>query len=247
MPMNFPDTPTNGQTFTSGGVVWSWNGTSWNPTTTPGGAGVSNVFIADTAPANSVNGNLWWNSSPGDGQLYTYFDDGTSRQWVVANNLGAGIYLPLTGGQLSGPLTPAGIVGITNASNAAAGQVGEFLQASVASSPGVAIVNTTAMNITSISLTAGDWDIDGVCVYATAGGGSLTFATGCVNIQSATLAGETNRQQLAFSGTVTFGTIAAPTVRTNVTSTTIAYLIGFIGLSGGTCVAGGTIRARRVR
>jgi hypothetical protein len=107
MPMNFPDTPTNGQTFTSGGVVWSWNGTAWNPTTTPGGAGVSNVFIGDTAPSNSVNGNLWWNSSPGDGQLYTFFNDGTSSQWVVSNNLGAGLYLPLTGGTLQGPLVLA--------------------------------------------------------------------------------------------------------------------------------------------
>jgi hypothetical protein len=53
---------------------------------------------------------LWWNSSPNDGQLYIYYNDGTSSQWVTANNFTGGsnnLFLPLSGGALTGPLTLA--------------------------------------------------------------------------------------------------------------------------------------------
>jgi hypothetical protein len=35
MPMNFPDTPTNGSSFTSAGSTWMWNGTAWKAATAP--------------------------------------------------------------------------------------------------------------------------------------------------------------------------------------------------------------------
>jgi hypothetical protein len=33
--INFPDTPTNGQTFTVGLITWVWNGTVWKGTSSP--------------------------------------------------------------------------------------------------------------------------------------------------------------------------------------------------------------------
>jgi hypothetical protein len=75
-----------------------YNGSAWSPV---GGGGAT---ISDTAPASPSAGDLWWNSS--DGQLYTYYNDGTSSQWVIANVFtGGSAYLPLTGGALSGALT----------------------------------------------------------------------------------------------------------------------------------------------
>jgi hypothetical protein len=72
-----------------------YNGTAWSPV---GGGGAT---ISDTAPASPTAGDLWWNSS--DGQLYTYYNDGTSSQWVVANVFtGGSAYLPIAGGTLSG-------------------------------------------------------------------------------------------------------------------------------------------------
>ena len=50
------------------------------------------------------------------------------------------------------------LVGVTSASNAAAGSVGEIISALVAVGSPVSLVNATAKNVTSISLTAGDWD-----------------------------------------------------------------------------------------
>jgi hypothetical protein len=42
------------------------------------------VSIDDTPPANPVDGQLWWDSI--GGQLYIWYDDGTTAQWVVTNN-----------------------------------------------------------------------------------------------------------------------------------------------------------------
>ena len=63
------------------------------------------VTISDVAPGSPQVGALWYDSV--GGQLYTWFNDGNSTQWVVANNpgVGQGAYLPLNGGVLSGPVS----------------------------------------------------------------------------------------------------------------------------------------------
>jgi hypothetical protein len=101
--INFPDTPTLNQTFTAAGVVWVWDGTKWNMSSVAGGAFIS---ISNSPPASPIVGNLWWDSV--GGQLYIYFNDGSSSQWVTVTNQGfGGLYLPLQGGHLTGPLTLA--------------------------------------------------------------------------------------------------------------------------------------------
>jgi hypothetical protein len=47
------------------------------------------VTIGDTAPASPSPGTLWWDSV--GGQLYVWYDDGTSVQWVVANSIGGSV------------------------------------------------------------------------------------------------------------------------------------------------------------
>lgn len=39
--------------------------------------------ISDTAPGSPIHGDLWWNSS--DANLYIYYNDGSSSQWVIAS------------------------------------------------------------------------------------------------------------------------------------------------------------------
>ena len=53
-----------------------YNGTSWG--SVGGGAAIS-----DSGPANPQPGDLWWKSD--EGQLYVYYNDGSSSQWVIAN------------------------------------------------------------------------------------------------------------------------------------------------------------------
>lgn len=81
-------------------VFEGYNGTIWG--SIGGGA-----KIQDTAPANPIEGDLWWKSD--EGQLYIYYNDGTSNQWVIASSFaGSGGYLPITGGTLSGNLSFSG-------------------------------------------------------------------------------------------------------------------------------------------
>lgn len=61
---------------TSIGKFEQYNGTSWGSI----GGGAS---ISDSAPSNPQPGDLWWKSD--QGQLYVYYNDGNSAQWVVAN------------------------------------------------------------------------------------------------------------------------------------------------------------------
>jgi hypothetical protein len=55
------------------------------PTGATGATGAgSNVTIAAAPPASPHIGDLWWDDV--GGELYLWFDDGNSQQWVIANS-----------------------------------------------------------------------------------------------------------------------------------------------------------------
>ena len=54
-----------------------YDGSAWVEVS--GGGGVT---VSATAPASPDDGDLWWDSD--DGELYLYYNDGTSSQWVAA-------------------------------------------------------------------------------------------------------------------------------------------------------------------
>ncbi len=57
--------------------------------------------------------------------------------------------------------TTGGITGTTTNDNAAAGKVGEFISSTVLAAAGVVLTTNTIADVTSIALTAGDWDVWG--------------------------------------------------------------------------------------
>ena len=65
---------------------------------------------------------------------------------------------------------PLPLAGVTNGSNAAAGNVGEYLAATVASGAAVALTSGGNRDIASLALTAGDWDVDGMIAVTNSGG-----------------------------------------------------------------------------
>lgn len=66
--INFPDSPTVGQSFSVGTRSWIWDGTVWENTT----ARDFVRAVSDTAPANPAVGDEWFNSA--NGRLYNYYD-----------------------------------------------------------------------------------------------------------------------------------------------------------------------------
>ena len=176
---------------------------------------------------------------------------GTGTTWARADHVHASdtSRLPLSGGTLTGALTPsqtAGIVGTTTNNNAAVGAVGEYVEANQTTN--VSMATATTVNITSISLTAGDWDVSAniyLALSAFAGTGWLAAVSlNSAGPPSGTVAGYA---QMNYAGG--FSVIIAPTgtQRVLIAATTTVYLVAQCSFSSGTCNGQGTLRARRVR
>lgn len=149
----------------------------------------------------------------------------------------------------TGNFTPSqtnGIVGTTTNNNANAGSVGEFPTPTNLSA--VPLTSAVTANASSVSLTAGDWDVTGVVSYVAGAATVLTgIATG-ISTTSATAgaAGTFAGLNLSFTAATTQN-LSAPVVRISLAATTTVYLIANAGFASGSCTASGFLRARRVR
>lgn len=246
-------------TFT-GPQIMSVDGASSTPAVKLTGAWFSGGTSTTTKPqllieetgANSIS---WSASGTGlgvnsgssfAGNLIDAQMDGTSVFAVFANGSGriAGNFT------VFGALVATnGIVGTTAVGNAIAGNVGEFASSYVAlaGSP-VALVTATSANVTSISLTAGDWDVEGNINFSGTIA-TITSKRGAISVTSATMptdGSEVWNGQQTTVATFVDG-VAIPRKRVNVSSTTTVYLVGQASFSAGAVSASGGITARRVR
>ena len=80
MALNFPDSPSNGDTTTLNGVSYTYDSTKtvWVSTTGP----ITTVAVSDTAPTTPTAGDMWFNSA--DLKLYIRYNDGATSQWIIA-------------------------------------------------------------------------------------------------------------------------------------------------------------------
>jgi len=147
-----PGAPTPGQIFTDPGGAgsWQWDGVKWSVYSGPAGASVT---VSDTAPSSPSNGNLWFNSSAGVGQLFIYYADPNTSQWVITCNLGGGQYLPLSGGVTTGPITHQNAGVLIGNAGTVPGQGALVLNANAAASPapsrpGLQVAASDATNAT---------------------------------------------------------------------------------------------------
>lgn len=67
------------------------------------------VYIGPIPPTPHSIGTLWWDTE--GGQLYVYYDDGTSGQWVAASSGTAGPEGPAGPAGPAGPVGPSGPIG----------------------------------------------------------------------------------------------------------------------------------------
>jgi hypothetical protein len=156
----------------------------------------------------------------------------------------------------SNTITGKQLVGTTTNDNASAGNIGEFVSATVATGSAVSLTTSVAANITSISLTAGDWDVEGVVQFNHGATTTMNTLQGCVHTTTATNTGEPSPTSL--SGAHWAGNGAAvdanakPSIniartRFSLSGTTTVFLNCFAIFGTSTLSAYGFIAARRVR
>lgn len=160
------------------------------------------------------------------------------------------------GGYLSGTYpnpSVAKVKGTATNDNAAAGDVGEVISSTLASGSAITLTSLSPANVTSISLTAGDWDVRGNISYV--GGGTVStlsqqFAS--ISTTSNTLDASPGRYVAQFLGggvdigSSTSNSVVGP-IRISLSTTTTVYLVGRASFSGNAVKAFGIIEARRAR
>lgn len=101
MPIDFPNNPIAGQTYSFNSTTWEYNGVAWDKlfVEISGGTGSSFFYQGITAPLD-VAGTRWFNTD--DGRLYTAIQDDSGLFWV---DLGGGSIGP------TGPTGPPGSIG----------------------------------------------------------------------------------------------------------------------------------------
>lgn len=148
--------------------------------------------------------------------------------------------------------TTGGIVGTTTNDNAAAGKVGEYISSQVSSGAPVSLTTTTTANLTSISLTAGDWDVYYNAVYFPASTTTLTRVFSGLTSTSATEPGINDQsstiQTIGITGdgsNVFYSTNGSTRLSINTTTTYYCVVQAIFAVS--TCTAFGWMWARRRR
>lgn len=147
-------------------------------------------------------------------------------------------------------------VGTTTSDNAALGTLGEFVSATVPVGSAVSLTTATTANMTSIVLTAGDWDLN-VQVNFNVTGGTVTDVRMGPSPTSATLATQPAQgvvgtdalviSPLGLAGATGVYTLGNIDVRVSTASTVTIYATAQANFTVGTVSVYGTIRARRVR
>lgn len=235
-----------------------------SPQTIQTGSGTSALVISGVAATSreldfQTGANLRWKfqasnaaesgSNVGsDLAVGRYNDAGTfvDNPFVITRSTGLTTIGILT---VSGNLTPSqtnGIVGTTTNNNANAGSVGEY---TTATNTATALTTATGANCTSVSLTAGDWDVQSVILFSPAATTSITALYSAVNTVSANPGSLGNYTKVASATQVpnNNSVVTSPVVRISLSGTTTVFAVGRADFTVSTMTCDGFIRARRVR
>lgn len=176
------------------------------------------------------------------------FPNHNSADGGIALGTAAFVYAQVSGGR------GTNVSGSATNDDAPAGYYGEFVSSTVASASAVALTTATTANVTSISLTAGDWNVWGNVYFTQGATTTATAYSAGVSQTTATLPGNDGGNQVNLAGTgaaLLAGnpapTLTTPTGRISLTGTTTIFLTAQSTFLISTQAAFGTIRARRVR
>jgi hypothetical protein len=162
-----------------------------------------------------------------------------SANFIMKTN-GSGVLSLTNGSQVAGTATN---------DNASVGNIGEFISSIILSSSPVTLTSNATVNVASISLTAGDWDVWGNVNFISAGV-APTQEAAWTSTTSATPPNQafynSNNSSLTTNISANSG-ISAPYQRYSLSITTTVFLSAFLGNSSGNGSACGAIYARRAR
>lgn len=235
----------DGATFAPGNSLIASNGTS----------AVSVVAAPAASTQRKISAFTFYNADTVNTTVTVRIYDGTNTWRIRVATLVPGqslIYTPELGWSLF-QSTPGQIIGTDTNDNAAAGNVGEYTEDVVLVGSAVSLTNNTAAQVASISLTAGDWDVNGVCHFTGGGTTSVAYLAGGISNSSLNLgtSGTVNKADLSQFNSPSFGaddtSIMMGPARFLNSTNTIVYLNAQAGFSAGSCSVYGQIRARRVR
>lgn len=202
------------------------------------------------------------NAPMGQTTTFTIVDPGSTTANFILNkgtqSIGTGLTLtaPVLGAASATSVaftSTSGIIGTTTNDSAAAGSVGQYISSTVtAGSPTNITTSATAQDVTSISLTAGDWDVSGNIGFFPANTTVVHNAQGWVSSTSATfvsseLANIVNNGSATLIGQGNPFGFSVPTRRFSLSGTTTIYLSGSSFFGTSTITFYGRIFARRVR
>lgn len=132
-----------------------------------------------------------------------------------------------------------------------AGMAGEVIESKISAYANMSSVTNTFINITSITLTAGNWDIAATAMM-NQNGATTSYFTACISTTTASSSGTTLGYDLVTidAAAATFGTTAIFTLnvsckRVQISTSTTYYLNAEAGIGSGTPQALGSITARR--
>lgn len=227
----------NGQYITtdSGTYLDNGNGVMYpsNAFYYPGGSGP----LADSSgQLYFMNGETYVDSS---GNIY--YSNGNIMADADGGLYGVGVHLT--------NIPSSAINGIQNGSNASSFVLGEFVSTTLAVGSAVSLTSGTTKTVTSISLSAGDWDVTGTIDFHPGSTTTTTYFQGGISLNNNGL----GTQDTYFSDPYAIATTsvdiseAVPVVRISITGVTTVYLVAKAGFGTSTLSAYGTIRARRVR
>lgn len=144
------------------------------------------------------------------------------------------------------------VPGIATNTAASAGEVGEYISSTVLTGAAVALVNSTAKDVTTVSLTAGEWECQAVIDWT--GTGTLTNARSWISLTANTQPTVPNSGAFAaWSGSVVGPQTSNPgpilptgAIRFSLSGTTTVSL-GSLAIFSGSISAYGFIGCRRMR
>ena len=141
-----------------------------------------------------------------------------------------------------------GIVGETTGTSAPPGTIGEVISSSIPVGSAVAMTSGTPINVTSITLGPGDWDIYGMIDLHPGSGTSIANTTLGIS-QTSNMMGQQDTYSTNLYNTTSSIDLSAntPTVRFSTSVQTVIYLVVSGTFSTSTLSAYGTIWARRAR